>query len=82
MHRYVFLDDFRWLALLTLLFQPDDKTAKGKPPAENKTEKERPPKKQRIPKDESTSVKAEMAKPGNNIGSLIGRKRKMRKAGK
>jgi len=62
------------------LLQADDKTPKGKPPAEHKTE-ERPHKKRRIPENQTTSVKAGSTKPANNIGSLISRKRKMRKAG-
>ena len=68
------------VALLTHIFQPDDKKSKGKPPAVHKTE-ERPSKKRRIPEDESTPVRVEVAKPGNKIGPLIGRKRKMRKVG-
>jgi hypothetical protein len=53
---------------------------KGKPTGENQAE-EQPPKKRRISEIKSTPVKVEAAKPGSNIGSLIGRKRKMRKGG-
>jgi nucleolar protein 4 len=68
------------LSSLTHVLQPDAKPPKSKPPMEIKTE-ERPPKKQCIPEDKSISMKVEIAKPGSKIGSLIGRKRKMRKAG-
>ncbi|KAF8235216.1 hypothetical protein L208DRAFT_1392741 [Tricholoma matsutake] len=58
---------------------PDDKKPKGKSPAEKQSE-ERPPKKRRIPEDKSTPEKTEkIIRPGSKIGSLIGRKRKMRK---
>ena len=68
--------------LPTHIFQPDNKKSKGKPPEAvvHKTE-ERPLKKRRIPEDESTPVKAKTAKPGDHLGSLIGRKRRIRKAG-
>ncbi|GLB42149.1 putative RNA recognition motif containing protein [Lyophyllum shimeji] len=54
-----------------------------KPKEETKTSEERPSKKRRMPEDKPKIVKeTEAKKPKNDIGSIIGRKRKERKAGK
>ncbi|KAF8068858.1 hypothetical protein FPV67DRAFT_1093520 [Lyophyllum atratum] len=54
-----------------------------KPKEELKKTEERPPKKRRVVEDKPKVVKTEEPKePKNNLGSLIGRKRKERKGGK
>ncbi|KAG6830813.1 hypothetical protein H0H87_006986 [Tephrocybe sp. NHM501043] len=55
---------------------------KKKPKEEAKVKQERSPKKRRLGEDKLQDAEEKTQKPKNNIGALIGRKRKERKGGK